>query len=195
MGRHHRYTKHNRIEFDFSWLKPRFDLRWIITFALLGTVGLYEASTWKSCSNNIEYHYYKDLRVSEHPACTHESETFRHRPVFAQECEDALRSTNSDILQDYKWQCWWSSQPISFGKWETMLLLSTLGYVSMRMYADYHRRLEERRIQTKESRRTLEFLHSGAMQLPRFEWPERISYKKRHSRSTGVHIEPYFDSD
>jgi len=187
MGRHRR----DRVEFDFSWLLPsRFEWRWALSAALLGVLGLYEASTWRSCSSDIEYRYYKDLKLTEHPACTYEAETFRHRPVFARECEEALRSTNADILHDNKFKCWWGSQPLSLGKWETVALLAASGYMAMRMYLDYHRRLEERRIQTKESRRALEFIHSEATAFPRFGLPEELFLTKRRDARSPVRIEP-----
>ena len=202
MGRPHRPTSRREwVEFDFGWLTPRLEWRWLVKFLLFGGLALYELRTWTSCANNIDYHYYKDLRISRHPACTHDAETFRHRPEFAQQCESALRATNADILHDNKWKCLWTEQPISLGKWESLALLSVGGYIVLRLYMDYHRRIEERRIQSRESRRTLEFMHDRATNFPSFGWPEELPFLKhrdsgsRHRSNSPVRIEPYYDNN
>jgi len=189
-----RRKERERIELDFSWMQPRFELRWLLGALLLCTTALYEVRTWKSCSNNIEYNYYKDHRVSKHAACTHDAEMFRHRPEFAEQCESAVRSTNAEILNDNKWKCLWSEQPISLGKWELLAMLAVSGYVSLRFYTDYRRRIEEKRIYSRESRRALEYMYDATANMPQFEFPRPFKGGKSNRVPSGVHIEPY-DSD
>lgn len=154
--------KHEKVEFDFSWLRPKFELRWIICAFALTMSLLFEGAIWNSCSSNVAYHYSKDEKIARHSICTYEAELFRHRPEFAKQCEAAVREIDEAIMQSNKWKCFFSEQPLSVGKWELLILLAVGSYVSLRLYFDYRRRVEEHSTTTRESRYALEAMSSAA---------------------------------